>query len=40
MPSNLTQPVGVDFVHRVQTQHPFLVNSSFPVLVGSRLTAP
>lgn len=40
MPSNTTLPVGVDFVHRVQSEHPFLVNSDFPVIIASRLTSP
>lgn len=38
MASSLT--VGVDFIHRVQTQNPFLVNSDFPVIIASRLTSP
>lgn len=40
MPSTGTLVVGVDFVHRVQTQNPFLINTPFPVLIASRLTAP
>lgn len=40
MPSTGTLVVGVDFVFRVSTQHPFLVNSDFPVIIASRLTAP
>ena len=40
MGSGQTIPVGVDFVHRVQSQNPFLVNTEFPVLIGSRLSQP
>ncbi len=32
--------VTVDFIYRVQHQHPFLVNSDFPVVIASRLTQP
>lgn len=38
--SNQTIPVGVDFVFRIQDQHPFLVNDEFPVLIGDRLETP
>lgn len=40
MPSNTTLPVGTDFIYRIQSQFPFLVNSDFPVIIASRLTAP
>lgn len=40
MPSNTTEPIGIDFVMRIQSQFPFLVNSDFPMLIASRLTAP
>lgn len=36
MPSSVT--VGVDFIHRVQTQFPFLVATGTPVVIASRLT--
>lgn len=40
MPSNTTLPVGVDFVFRIASQNPFLVNSDFPAIIASRLTFP
>jgi len=40
MPSTETIPVGMDFIHRVQNEHPFIVNNEFPIIIASRLTAP
>lgn len=40
MPSGETIPVGVDFIHRVQHQYPFIVSNEHPVLIASRLTQP
>jgi len=40
MPSASTAPTGVTFVHRIQSENPFLICSDFPVLIASRLTAP
>lgn len=36
MPSSTT--VGVDFVHRVQTQFPFIVATGGVAVIASRLT--
>lgn len=40
MPSNSTIPQGVDFVHRVQSEHPFIVATGNAVVIASRLTQP
>lgn len=40
MPSGQTIPVGVDFIHRIQTQNPFIVATGNGVVLASRLTSP
>ena len=39
MPASSTT-VGIDFIHRVQDQFPFLVNDQFPVIIADRIERP
>lgn len=40
MPSTDTIPQGVDFIHRVQSEHPFLVATGNAIVIASRLSQP
>jgi len=40
MPSISTNPRGVDFIHRIQSEHPFLIATDNGIVIASRLTQP
>jgi hypothetical protein len=40
MPSGQTIPVGVDFIHRIQSEHPVIIATGNGIVIASRLTSP